>query len=68
VQRQGSFQVRRARVGNVQRLEEMAVFQAKIDDVAAFRGAKIPLGPVLVADWLPDFRFDWDLPMECPPL
>src|ERR1700722_10850981 len=43
MQRRGSLQVRSARVGNVQRLEVMAVFPAKIDDVAAFGRAKVPL-------------------------
>ena len=43
VQCGGSLQVRRAGVGNVQRLEVMAVFQAKIDDVSAFGRAKVPL-------------------------
>src|ERR1700680_2024549 len=43
MQRGGSLQVRWAWVGNVQRLEVVAVFPAKIDDVAAFGGAKVPL-------------------------
>lgn len=43
MQRGGSLQVRGAWVGNVQRLEVVAVFPAKIDDVAAFGGAKVPL-------------------------
>ena len=43
VQRRGSFQVRRAWVGNVQRLEVVAVLHTKIDYVAALGGAKIPL-------------------------
>src|ERR1017187_922376 len=42
VQRGRSPQVRKAWVGNVQRLEVMAVLLAKIDDVAAFGGTKVP--------------------------
>src|ERR1700686_1822989 len=43
VKRGGSLQVRGAWVGNVQRLEVVAVFPAKIDDVAALGGPKVPL-------------------------
>src|SRR5450631_3362216 len=43
VQRRGSFQVLGTGIGDVKRLEVVAVFQAKVDNVAAFRSAKIPL-------------------------